>query len=142
MTNLINDIREMHRKYDVDGWVARHEAEPDMESLKKLLAFRVSMLEEEFNETKDALAAEDPEEIVDGLIDIIVIALGTLDIYNVDTARAWDQVHSANMDKQVGQKPSRPNPLKLPDMIKPEGWIGPDHSNNHGLLEEMYENHS
>ena len=36
----------------------------------------------------------------------------------VDAYTAWDRVHAANMTKQVGVKPSRPNPLGLPDLTK------------------------
>jgi len=43
------------------------------------------------------------------------------------------------MNKQVGIKASRPNPLGLPDLIKPEGWVGPDHTGNHGLLTKAFE---
>jgi predicted HAD superfamily Cof-like phosphohydrolase len=61
-----------------------------------------------------------------------VVAIGTLDAFGVDAQRAWDEVHKANMTKQPGVKESRPNPLGLPDLIKPEGWTGPDHDNNTG----------
>ena len=43
-----------------------------------------------------------------------------------------NQIYSANMAKNVGVKPGRPNPFGLPDLIKPDGWIGPSHSGNHG----------
>ena len=45
---------------------------------------------------------------------------------------AWNQVLSANMAKEPGVKPGRPNPFGLPDLLKPNGWIGPDHEGNHG----------
>jgi hypothetical protein len=41
------------------------------------------------------------------------------------------------MNKEVGIKPSRPNPLGLPDLIKPEGWTPPSHEGNHGLLSKL-----
>jgi predicted HAD superfamily Cof-like phosphohydrolase len=74
----------------------------------------------------------DGEEIVDGLIDLCVVAIGTLDLFEVDAHKAWDEVLKANMSKKVGVKESRPNPLGLPDLIKPEGWVGPDHTGNTG----------
>ena len=37
------------------------------------------------------------EEVVDGLIDLCVVAIGTLDALGVDPYRAWDEVHKANM---------------------------------------------
>ena len=56
-----------------------------------------------------------PEEMIDGLIDLCVIAIGTLDIAGVDADKAWEEVLEANMAKEVGIKPGRPNPLGLPD---------------------------
>ena len=78
--------------------------------------------------------ADDAEEVVDAMIDLCVVAIGTLDIYRVDSHKAWNEILRANMAKEPGVKPSRPNPLGLPDLIKPEGWTGPDHTGNHGLL--------
>ena len=76
----------------------------------------------------------DAEEVVDGLIDLCVVAIGTLDALGVDPYKAWDEVHKANMAKEVGVKPTRPNPLGLPDLVKPEDWVGPSHKGNHGSL--------
>ncbi len=41
------------------------------------------------------------------------------------------------MAKERGIKPERPNPLGLPDLIKPAGWVAPSHADNHGLLTEV-----
>ena len=75
---------------------------------------------------------------MDALIDICVFAIGTLDAMEVDAFDAWDRVHKANMNKEVGIKAERPNPLGLPDLIKPEGWTAPSHENNHGLIGEVF----
>ena len=63
-----------------------------------------------------------------------VIAIGTLLAFGVDVEKAWDVVHKANMAKEVGTKPERPNPLGLPDLMKPEGWENPSHNGNYGNL--------
>ena len=41
------------------------------------------------------------------------------------------------MAKQVGVKPGRPNPLGLPDLMKPEDWKAPSHEGNHGKLHDI-----
>jgi predicted HAD superfamily Cof-like phosphohydrolase len=124
------DNNEMHDKYGF------HEsaAQMDSEKLRKMLSFRLKFLQEELDEAKSATSAED---IVDAMIDLCVVAIGTLDIYNVDSQEAWNRVHHANMTKERGIKPERPNPLGLPDLIKPEGWVGPSHEGNHGLLDQI-----
>lgn len=130
-SNWVLDIEDMHTKYGVNQKVR----EFDAEKLRQFLEFRVKFLEEELNELKDNM--NNPEEIVDALVDLCVVAIGTLDAFDVNAALAWDAVHKANMNKQVGVKASRPNPLGLPDLIKPEGWTAPSHEGNHGLLSKI-----
>lgn len=159
-TNWAADLAEMHEKFGFDEWRDRQAEKLSWDSkivtdfrtskqyredgpesaearaiLKKLLAFRITMMQEELNEiTSAALVQEDPEEVVDGLIDIMVFALGTLHIFGVDANKAWDAIHEANMAKKAGVKPGRPNKFGLPDLLKPDGWTKPSHAGNHGIL--------
>jgi len=57
----------------------------------------------------------------------------------VNPHHAWDDVLKANMAKEVGVKESRPNPLGIPDLIKPEGWTAPSHKGNHGIIPLAFE---
>ena len=127
----VYDIANMHEHYGVHPVIEKM----DGETLKKFLQFRVDFLMEELTELKNA---ENAEDVVDALIDLCVVAIGTLDSFSVDSYRAWDEVLKANMTKKTGIKASRPNPLGLPDLIKPEGWVGPDHGNNHGTLSKIF----
>lgn len=127
------DIHDMHTKFGVRDAVQKF----DSVMLRTFLRFRLDFLHEELQETEKAAQSGiplDQEEIVDGLIDLCVVAIGTLDALGVDPHEAWNEVHKANMTKEVGVKPSRPNPLGLPDLIKPEGWVGPSHDGNYGHL--------
>lgn len=134
-SDWLSNINYMHKFFEVHNKVG----EMDSEKLKSLLAFRVNFIREEFNELVEATATNDAEEVVDALIDICVVAIGTLDLFEVDADKAWNEVHSANISKKPGIKESRPNPLGLPDLIKPEGWQGPSHEGNHGLLTKAFE---
>ena len=131
--NWVNDISLMHAHYGVNEKVKAF----DKEKLKQFLEFRMAFLDDELMETEKAVSENDAEEIVDGLIDLCVVAIGTLDALGVNSYDAWNRVLAANMAKQVGVKPSRPNPLGLPDLIKPEGWEAPSHAGNHGLLTRL-----
>lgn len=127
-----NDILAMHEKFGFHDAVEKM----DKATLRALLEFRIRFLQEELDEMKSAESAED---VVDALIDLCVVALGTLDLYQVDAFEAWDEVDHANMQKEVGIKESRPNPLGLPDLVKPQGWVAPSHEGNHGLLARVFE---
>jgi len=125
----VKDINDMHQKFGVHKWV-----DDNGHRLDKLLEFRMKMVQEEVDETNEAIKNKDPEEIVDGLIDICVFAIGTLDAFGVDAHKAWDEIYNANIMKEVGVKEGRPNPLGLPDLIKPDNWENPSHKNNHGMF--------
>ena len=134
--NWPEDIHEMHLKYGVHKVVKNFDAD----TMRKFLKFRLDFIREELTETENAAnnAEEvDCEEVVDGLIDLCVVAIGTLDAFGVDAQKAWEEVWVANMAKEVGVKESRPNPLGLPDLIKPAGWQAPSHADNHGDLPKM-----
>jgi predicted HAD superfamily Cof-like phosphohydrolase len=135
-TNWVKDIYDMHAKYGVHEVVKTFDAE----KLRQFLQFRLSFLEEELNETRAAASGEvlDAEEVVDGLIDLCVVAIGTLDAFGVNAYLAWNAVYEANMNKEVGIKEGRSNPLGLPDLCKPEGWTPPSHAGNHGLLTKCF----
>jgi hypothetical protein len=131
-SNWVNDIAEMHTKYGVNKVIRSL----DKDKLRAYLDFRLKFLQEELDEAK---AAETADDVVDAMIDLCVVAIGTLDAFDVNAHEAWDRVHVANMNKEVGIKASRPNPLGLPDLIKPPGWVAPSHVDNVGLLEKLYD---
>ena len=136
-TNWFKDMQDMHQKYGVDKWM-KEERGNEWSRLNKFMQFRLSMMQEELDETKAAVDDKNPEEIVDGIIDLCVFAIGTLEVFGVDANKAWDQVYKANMSKEVGIKEGRPNPLGLPDLVKPEGWEGPSHEGNHGNITDSF----
>ncbi|QDH91822.1 MazG-like nucleotide pyrophosphohydrolase [Mycobacterium phage Phrappuccino] len=89
-------------------------------------AMRVRLIREEIEEYLDAEDEDDLVEIVDGLLDIIVVAWGTLLDYVGPRAalRAASEVVRTNLAKVLGPG----LPLKRADgkVLKPEGWTPPD----------------
>jgi predicted HAD superfamily Cof-like phosphohydrolase len=95
----VDDIFNMHKKYGMhekfDGL--------DRSKLRSFIQFRISFLQEELDELKKAAPTNQPydkEEIVDALIDLCVVAIGTLDALDVDAYTAWDEVLKANRYKR------------------------------------------
>ena len=127
----VQDIADMHTKYGFNEAIRKM----DKSTLAAMLKFRLDFLKEELTEAYEAKSADD---IVDAMIDLIVVAIGTLDAYDVNAYEAWNRVHVANMNKQVGIKVGRPNPLGLPDLVKPPGWTAPTHVDNVGLLNKVF----
>ena len=132
-------MQEMHKKYGVNKWMqAEKQSDVDIRRFNKFMEFRIGMMQEELDETKNAYKEKNAEEMVDGIIDLCVFAIGTLEVFGVDANKAWDEVYKANMSKEVGIKQGRPNPLGLPDLVKPKGWKGPSHEDNHGNITDSF----
>jgi predicted HAD superfamily Cof-like phosphohydrolase len=129
--NWVEDIETMHHKYGVNEKIQEFNAN----KLAEFLQFRIRFLQEELTELQSAQSGDDA---VDALIDLCVVAIGTLNAFDVNSFEAWDRVLAANMAKEVGIKASRPNPLGLPDLIKPKGWTAPTHVDNIGLFAKIY----
>lgn len=85
--------------------------------------FRRDFLLEEIQEADEAYSAEEMHEVVDGLVDLVYVALGTLLEMGVPPDFPFDAVHEANMKKERGMTKRGEGK----DAIKPEGWLPPDH---------------
>lgn len=131
----VADIAAMHKKFGVNEVV--NNLSP--QQLKDYLKFRLDMVQEEVNEAHQAFTSKDADGVVDALIDNIVFAIGTLDAFGVDAYEAWARVHTANMAKEPGIKPERPNKYGFPDLIKPAGWTPPSHEDNVGLIPRAFD---
>jgi predicted HAD superfamily Cof-like phosphohydrolase len=130
--NWVKDMNDMHAKFGVREVVSKMDAD----KLTEFLEFRIGCLQEELDELK---AARNGDDAVDALIDLSVFAIGTLDLFGIDAEMAWNRVYAANISKEVGIKEARPNPLGLPDLIKPAGWTAPTHKDNIGAFEKIYD---
>ena len=139
-TNWFKDMQDMHKKYGVNKWMqAEQQSDVPIKKLKKYMEFRIGMMQEELNETKEAFELKDAPGMVDGIIDLCVFAIGTLEVFGVDANKAWDEVYRANMANEVGIKEGRPNPLGLPDLKKPDDWQGPVHEDNCGNISDSFQ---
>ena len=136
--NWFHDMTVMHQKYGVDKWMEKEKVS-DWSRLRQFMDFRLNMMQEELDETKKAVKDKNAEEVVDGIIDLCVFAIGTLEVFGVNAEKAWDQVYHANMSKEVGVKEGRPNPLGLPDLVKPDDWQGPIHEDNCGNIADSFQ---
>jgi predicted HAD superfamily Cof-like phosphohydrolase len=88
---------------------------------------RITRLVDEVTETQTAHEEEDDEEYLDGLVDIVYIALGTAYRRGWDFSEAWARVHGANMQKIRGEAKNSKYGSSY-DIIKPEGWKSPSHT--------------
>ena len=98
--NWFHDMIVMHQKYGVNKWMqAEQQSDVPIKRLKEYMEFRLGMMQEELDETKKAFEEKDAPEMVDGMIDLCVFAIGTLEVFGVDANKAWDEVYKAKMSK-------------------------------------------
>ncbi len=113
------DLAIMHQKFWGD-----QKTKPSMGDKEYLLA-RCDFIQEELDELRLAIENKDYPEMIDGLVDICVVAKGSAVLMGVRWGRHWNEVMRANMEKEPGEQSKRPG-MKH-DLVKPEGWCGPNH---------------
>lgn len=98
----------------------------DLDDGSSLRELRRNLLREEYQEYVAGENENNIVEIVDGLLDVIVVAWGTILAYvGPDRAKtAADEVVRSNLAKVIGDG----LPLRRADgkIIKPPGWTPPD----------------
>uniref|UniRef100_A0A6C0LRL5 Phosphoribosyl-ATP pyrophosphohydrolase n=1 Tax=viral metagenome TaxID=1070528 RepID=A0A6C0LRL5_9ZZZZ len=65
----------------------------------KLINFRIKLIEEEFNELKEACQTKNLKETIDALADIEYVLNGMAVSMGIDLPAAFNEVHASNMSK-------------------------------------------
>ena len=68
-------------------------------STKKINNLRVSLIEEELKELKDAMERKDLLEVADALTDILYVTYGAGHAFGINLDKCFDEVQSSNMSK-------------------------------------------
>lgn len=121
MINLLRDVMTFHEKFgiDYDG--------PPRVLPPGLWQFRVNFIREELKEYEEAADAGDLPKMLDALLDLIYVAVGTAILHGFRSifSAAWDRVQDANMVKEratAGTEGKRPWEF---DIVKPPDWEPP-----------------
>lgn len=119
LTNF-EDIIAFHEKYGLnyDG--------PPRIPHQDLLHFRVKFQTEELEEFIEAWGDGDLPKMADALIDMVYVAMGTAYLMGLPWQALWNQVQAANMRKVRAEHAHESKRGSAYDVIKPEGWVGPD----------------
>lgn len=80
---------------------------------------RAALIEEEAQETIDAIKAGDLVGAVDGICDLIYVAVGAAVAFGVELAPVFAEVHRTNMAKAGGATRADGK------ILKPDGWTPP-----------------
>ena len=96
MQSNFKKIIEFHKAFGL-----QHKDEPQMNVFedKKLVNLRISLIQEEVNELKDAIKDKDFTEVIDALGDILYVVYGSGSSFGIDLDKAFDLIHKSNMTK-------------------------------------------
>lgn len=111
MNKMQLQIEEFHRKFGHVIGEAPQISRPEL---------RVKLIREEAKETCDAIEAGDLPQAIDGICDLLYVAIGTAVEFGIDLEPFFDEVHRTNMLKDGGGKNADGKTLK------PPGWMPPD----------------
>ena len=140
--DVVSDVAAFHAKFGLtyDG--------PPRVLDDALGEFRKKFLQEELAEYKEAMYMASynvqfrPEKItenlasmLDALVDLVYVAVGTAEYHGFPFAEAWRRVQTANMAKERAASAADSKRGHAFDVVKPKGWIAPDHT-------DLVENHA
>lgn len=121
VTTQHEDVRMFYQKFDLP-----HSTSPRYMD-KETYNFRVGFLQEELDEFQKAHKDYNLIEAGDALIDLVYVAHGTAHIMGIPWELMWNEVQRANMSKVRATSPDQSKRGTALDVIKPEGWIPPQH---------------
>ena len=90
---------------------------------EKVQKLRISLIEEELEELKEAIENKDIIEVADALTDILYVTYGAGAAFGIDLDKCFEEVHNSNMSKL--DRDGRPiyredgKILKGPDYFEP-----------------------
>ena len=121
MSKYLTDVQAFHNKFGLPTATDNPHFPSD-----EIMDFRLGFLMEELDEIGAGIYNHDLEEVADGLIDLIYIAIGTGLFLGLPMDELWDEVQRANMDKVRAKNADESKRNSALDVIKPVGWKEPD----------------
>ena len=118
-TNIFDDTMAFQQKYGL--WRKDQFGILSEEEMK----VKIGHLYEELAEIDKAHKEGNIYEISDGLIDLIYVASGLLNLMNMPAQALWNDVQARNMQKIRATKDNVGKRGSTFDVIKPEGWLPP-----------------
>ena len=98
MTDEQAMVAEFHNKFDI---LLQNQPAVPAGSTREL---RIRLIQEEFDELKEALGQEDLAAVAKEMADLLYVVYGTAVSYGIDMEPVFREVHRSNMSKVGGYK--------------------------------------
>lgn len=118
------DVEEFHRKM---GLPHSNDGEAPHLLDHNVLLFRLGFMLEEIVEIIQAATRNDLPKVLDGLVDLTYVGIGTAALGRLPFDEAWNEVHRTNMAKERASGSDDPRSIRghILDVVKPKGWTPP-----------------
>ena len=93
-------------------------------STEKINQLRISLIQEELDEFKEAMANNDLLEVADALTDLLYVTYGAGHAFGIDLDKCFDEVQNSNMSK-LGED-GKPIYNELGKVMKGPNYFKPD----------------
>lgn len=110
-------VGQFHERY---GFKPMSQMKP--EEKEEILRLKLIHIVEETREIVDAIDRNSPVDILDGIVDLVYVALGLAWFYGFNFSLAFNRVHEANMRKMKAMRPEDSKRGSAFDVIKPPNW--------------------
>jgi predicted HAD superfamily Cof-like phosphohydrolase len=118
-------VDEFHRKFSI---LAQATPSDLNEETKRL---RIRLIEEEFDELKEAMAGGDLAAVAKEMADLLYVVYGTAVSYGIDIDPVFREVHRSNMSKVGGYKredgkwvkPATYSPARIEPILAEQGPV-------------------
>ena len=117
MSNFI-DVKKFMTKF---GQEVKNKAQFPSDKITQL---RVSLIEEELSELKDAINQKNLKEVADALTDILYVTYGAGHAFGIDLDKCFNEVQNSNMSK-LGED-GKPIYNEKGKVMKGPGYFKPD----------------
>jgi predicted HAD superfamily Cof-like phosphohydrolase len=85
----------------------------------------LKLIDEEYTELRDSVKANDPIEVFDALLDLIVVCIGGIHSLPTDADSGWEEVIQTNLAK-IDPTTGKVKKREDGKVLKPSGWVAPD----------------
>jgi predicted HAD superfamily Cof-like phosphohydrolase len=119
MKKLLDDVRAFHEMTGLPVLATPQVPGPERVEL------RVSLLEEETREFREAARKGDLVGMADALADVVYVAVGAALELGIPLEAVWDEVQRSNMAKR-DPLTGRVRRREDGKILKPDGWTPPD----------------
>lgn len=137
-------VEEFHRKFEIA--VGDGPSVPE-EGTRQL---RVRLIQEEFDELKEAMATQDLAGVAKELADLLYVVYGTAVSYGVDMDPVFREVHRSNLSKVGGYKradgkwvkPASYSPAQVQPLLAAQASRSASTASSVSVAKEMQESES